>query len=97
VESRAPIAEEPAFAPRHFAPPLDELAAMTEEDFRSRLSRQSRFCARKYAGFLRNVAVSMGNSGLEKFREPLQQLAAFPEPVGGGPRQLALDQLASQD
>ena len=29
----------------------------------------------KYAGFLRNVAVAMGNSGLEKFREPLQRMA----------------------
>jgi epoxyqueuosine reductase QueG len=30
----------------------------------------------KYRGFLRNVAVAMGNTGLEKFREPLKKLAA---------------------
>jgi hypothetical protein len=28
-----------------------------------------------------NVAVAMGNSRLEKFREPLQTLAAFPNPL----------------
>ena len=40
--SRAPVAQEPAFEPRHFAPPLEELAAMTEDEFRSKFSRQPR-------------------------------------------------------
>ena len=35
----------------------------------------------KYRGFLRNVAVAMGNSGLEKFREPLKKLAASEDPL----------------
>src|SRR5579863_5735069 len=34
--SRSPVTDEPAFAPRHFAPPLEDLAAMNEEEFRSR-------------------------------------------------------------
>ena len=29
----------------------------------------------RYSGFLRNVAIAMGNSGLEKFRAPLEDLA----------------------
>ena len=32
----------------------------------------------KYAGFLRNVAIAMGNSGQAKFREPLEELAELP-------------------
>ncbi len=77
---RAPVAQEPAFQPRHFAPPLDELAALTEEDFGSRF-HGSPIQRAKYAGFLRNVAIAMGNSGLEKFREPLERLAAFQNPL----------------
>jgi epoxyqueuosine reductase len=78
--ARAPVAQEPAFEARHFAPPLDELAAITEDEFRSKF-RGSPIQRAKYAGFLRNVAVAMGNSGLEKFREPLERLAAFPNPL----------------
>ncbi len=54
--------------------------AMTEDEFRLRF-RGSPIQRAKYAGFLRNVAVAMGNSGLEKFREPLERLAAFPNPA----------------
>jgi epoxyqueuosine reductase len=74
--TRAPLSQVPAFDPRHFAPPLEELAGMTEDEFRSRF-RDSPIQRAKYAGFLRNVAVAMGNSGLEKFRKPLEHLAAF--------------------
>ena len=90
--SRAPVADEPAFAPRHFAPPLDELATMSEDEFRSRF-RGSPIQRAKYAGFLRNVAIAMGNSGLEKFREPLEHLAAFQNPLVAEQAQWALAQL----
>jgi epoxyqueuosine reductase len=90
---RAPVAEEPAFEPRHFAPRLEDLAAMTEDDFRSRF-RRSPIRRAKYAGFLRNVAIAMGNSGLEKFREPLEQLAAFPNELVSDHARWALQQLA---
>jgi epoxyqueuosine reductase len=93
--SRAPVAQEPAFEPRHFAPPLDELAALTEDEFRSRF-RGSPIQRAKYAGFLRNVAIAMGNSGLEKFREPLERLAAFPNSLVADQAHWALDRLASQ-
>jgi len=74
---RAPVAEEPSFDPAHFAPPLEELARLSEEEFRE-IFRTSPIQRAKYSGFLRNVAIAMGNSKLEKFREPLEKLAQFP-------------------
>jgi epoxyqueuosine reductase len=35
----------------------------------------------RYRGFLRNVAVAMGNAGLPQFREPLERLAAGDDPL----------------
>jgi epoxyqueuosine reductase len=90
--SRAPLAQEPAFDARHFAPPLEELAAMTEDQFQSRF-RHSPILRAKYAGFLRNVAIAMGNSGLEKFRQPLERLAAFQNPLVAAQAGWALQQL----
>jgi epoxyqueuosine reductase len=77
---RAPETAEPAFAARHFAPPLERLAAVTEEEFRAMFRRTPVERAR-YWGYLRNVAVAMGNSRLEKFRGPLEKLAESPHPV----------------
>ncbi len=57
---RAPVTGDPAFQPREFAPPLEKLAAMTEEEFRSMFGGTPVTRAR-YAGFLRNVAIAMGN------------------------------------
>jgi epoxyqueuosine reductase len=90
--SRAPVAEEPAFQPRHYAPALEELASITEEEFQSKF-RASPVRRAKYAGFLRNVAVAMGNSGLEKFREPLERLTAFPNAMVAEQAHWALDRL----
>jgi epoxyqueuosine reductase len=73
----APVTAEAAFAPRSFAPPLYDLAALTEDQFRSEFQDSPVYRAR-YAGFLRNVAVAMGNSRLEKFRLPLEHLARSP-------------------
>ena len=91
--SRAPVADEPAFEPRHFAPPLEELASLSEEEFQSRF-RGSPIKRAKYAGFLRNVAIAMGNSGLGTFREPLERLAAFPNPMVAEQARWSLLQLA---
>ena len=91
--ARAPFADDPAFEARHYAPPLSELAATTEEEFRSQF-RGSPVQRAKYAGFLRNVAIAMGNSGLEKFREPLERLAGFENPLVSEHARWALQQLA---
>jgi epoxyqueuosine reductase len=47
----------------------------------------------RYAGFLRNVAVAMGNAGLEKFRAPLERLAASQDPAVAEHARWALKQL----
>ena len=71
---RAAITEEPQFAPRHRAPELDKLAALTEEEFR-KMFRGTPVSRAKYAGFLRNVATAMGNSGNPQMLGPLEKLA----------------------
>ena len=77
---RATVTGEPAFAPRAFAPPLEKLAALTEDEFRA-MFRGTPVTRARYAGFLRNVAVAMGNRKLEKFRAPLEKLAALEDAV----------------
>ncbi len=70
----ARVTAEPAFAPRHFAPRLEEMGAISEAEFRA-MFRGTPVTRAKYSGFLRNVAVAMGNTGSEKFRAPLKRLA----------------------
>lgn len=77
---RAAVTTDNVFRPREFAPPLERLASLSEDDFRG-MFRGTPVPRAKYRGFLRNVAVAMGNAGLEKFRQPLQMLAAFPDPI----------------
>ncbi|HUA17117.1 MAG TPA: tRNA epoxyqueuosine(34) reductase QueG [Bryobacteraceae bacterium] len=69
----APITGEPAFEPRRAAPSLDQLASITADDF-TETFRASPIRRAKHAGFLRNVAIAMGNSRNEEFREPLETL-----------------------
>ena len=78
--SRAIRKNEPIFAPREFAPSLERMASIGEAEFRE-MFRHSPVSRAKYRGFLRNVAVAMGNSGLEKFREPLTRLAGLEDPL----------------
>lgn len=57
---RAPNTDDEAFAPRVFAPKLDEMAALSENDFK-RMFRKSPVWRCKYQGFLRNVAAALRN------------------------------------
>jgi epoxyqueuosine reductase len=93
--ARAPLTQEPAFDSRHYAPPLEDLASLTEDEFRSRFL-ESPVLRAKYAGFLRNVAIAMGNSRLQKFREPLERLAAFPIPLVAEHARWALSRLSRE-
>jgi epoxyqueuosine reductase len=77
---RAPVTGEPAFAPAELAPPLEKLAGISEEQFRE-LYRNSPIQRARYTGFLRNVAIAMGNARLEKFRPPLRRLAESADTV----------------
>jgi len=89
---RAPATAEPAFAPAHFAPPLEKLAMVSETEFRE-MFRASPIARARYAGFLRNVAIAMGNARKERFRAPLEKLAARAEPVVSESARWALRQL----
>jgi epoxyqueuosine reductase len=78
--SRSAMTLEPDFAPREIAPPLERLAEMTEDQFRA-VFRGSPVLRAKYSGFLRNVAIAMGNSGNPKFLPALGRLASSPDPI----------------
>jgi len=89
---RAPATGDPAFAPRDFAPPLERLAGVTEPEFRA-MFQGTPVTRARYSGFLRNVAVAMGNARSEKFREPLDRLAASADAVVAEHARWALQQL----
>ena len=76
----APITNEPHFAPTHMTPRLEKLAALSEPEFRD-MFRHSPVSRAKYRGFLRNVAIAMGNSALPGFQAPLEKLAANDDPL----------------
>ncbi len=92
---RAPSTADPAFAPRHFAPDLARLAALSEGEFRG-LFRHTPVTRSRYAGFLRNVAIAMGNTKLERFREPLEKLAQAPDAMVAEHARWALGQLSRE-
>lgn len=91
---RAPVTGETAFAPQHFAPDLEKLAAISEGEFRE-IFRSSPVKRSRYSGFLRNVAVAMGNHRSAQFREPLERLARLPDPLVAEHARWALAQLVS--
>jgi epoxyqueuosine reductase len=75
---RAPVTGDAAFQPSQFAPQLRALVGLTEEDFRT-MFRHTPVWRTKYAGFLRNVAIAMGNATNPELREPLQKLTRHTE------------------
>ena len=89
---RAPATNEPGLMPRHFAPDLEKLADLNEDEFRAAF-RGTPVTRARYTGFLRNVAVAMGNAGLERFRTPLERLAACGDPRVEEHARWALQQL----
>lgn len=71
---RAPVTAGEAFSPSEVAPALEQLAALSEDEFRARY-RRSPVWRTKYRGFLRNVAIAIGNSRVPNLRQVLQHLA----------------------
>jgi epoxyqueuosine reductase len=63
-----------------FHPRLEELAAITEEDFQLIFAR-SPIKRVKYRGWLRNLCVAMGNSGNRQFIPWLEAAANSPHPL----------------
>ncbi len=91
---RAPVTTDSAFAPRQFAPPLEGLACLSEQEFRDTFRGMPVLRAR-YSGFLRNVAIAMGNAGLEKFRIPLEKLALSDDALVADAARWALTRLST--
>ncbi len=89
---RAAVTEEAAFAPRTMNPPLETLASLTKTEF-DEMFRSSPVHRAKYSGFLRNVAVAMGNSGSKKFHAPLEKMAACGDAIVAEHAAWALGQL----
>ncbi len=77
---RAPFTAEPFAKARNATPPLAHLAELSEEEFRM-IFRGTPVTRARYSGFLRNVAVAMGNSGRKEFRGALDRLAESDDPV----------------
>ncbi|HWQ53791.1 MAG TPA: tRNA epoxyqueuosine(34) reductase QueG [Bryobacteraceae bacterium] len=92
----APVTADPAFAPRELAPPLERLAALSEEEFRA-MFRASPVRRARYTGFLRNVAIAMGNAGLPAFQAPLERLAASPDASVADAARRALGRLTEEE
>ena len=63
-----------------FNPPLETLASMSEEEFRS-IFAHSPIKRAKYRGWLRNLAVAMGNSGDARLVPWLERIARHPDPI----------------
>ena len=73
--SKAASTSEDGFSARNAEPLLSELAGLTEDEFVRRF-RSTPIERTRHSGFLRNVAVAMGNSASRRFEEPLRRLAA---------------------
>ena len=93
---RAPVTGDPAFAPRQFAPRLEELAAIGADEFRA-MFRGTPLIRARYSGFLRNVVVAMGNARHERFRAPLEKLAASGDAVVAEHARWALGRIKTGD
>ncbi|MFN0170694.1 MAG: tRNA epoxyqueuosine(34) reductase QueG, partial [Bryobacteraceae bacterium] len=90
------LATEPGFEAREFAPALDRLAGITEPEF-ARMFQSSPVNRSRYAGFLRNVAIAMGNTGSLKFAQPLRRLVHHEDVRVSEAASWSLDQLKSED
>jgi epoxyqueuosine reductase len=93
----APGAVEPRFAPRPGAlsPDLHELLLLDEEGYKSRFQGSAVMRAR-YDGFLRNVAVAIGNTGDERSLYALTQGLHHAEPMARGHAAWALGQIGNR-
>jgi epoxyqueuosine reductase len=90
--SRAPVTEEAAFSARGW-PELENLVQLTRDEF-NHMTVGSPIARARYSGMLRNVAVAMGNLGLERWRGPLEDLAVSGDELAAEHAQWALGKLS---
>jgi epoxyqueuosine reductase len=91
---RAAVTTDPRFTSVHYEPRLDWLASLTEQDFR-RIFAGTPVSRTKYSGFLRNVAVAMGNSGNPGHVKPLERLLQNTDPMVAEHARWALERLGA--
>lgn len=89
---RAAVTAEPAFQANHAKPDLAELAGLSEQQFNAKFA-DSPILRSRHEGFLRNVAVAMGNSCNPAFAQILRRLAQSPSRTVREHAHWALDQL----
>jgi len=75
---RAGVTGDLRFAPSGVSRDLEGLAILTKDEFRE-MFRNSPVWRAKYEGFLRNVAIAMGNSRIIRMAEPLSKLKQHPD------------------
>ncbi len=94
---KADAVQEAAFQPREglINPDLQELADLSLEEFRQKF-QGSPVKRAKYRGFLRNVAVAMGNSGASSFIPTLERLALSEDTLVAEHARWALDKIESK-
>jgi epoxyqueuosine reductase len=76
-------------------PDLERLAGLSADEFREEF-RGTPVKRARYTGFLRNVAIAMGNSGEKKFLPALQILAQHPDHVVAEAAEWAIVSLQSR-
>jgi epoxyqueuosine reductase len=89
--SRAPVTGEPAFSARPRLS-LENFSKLTPEEFHL-TDRDSPLARAKHRGILRNIAIAMGNSRLERYKGPLEDLATSPDEMVAEHARWALKQL----
>ena len=90
--SRAPVTGEPAFAPRPLPGP-EHFLKLSEAEFNQTFV-DSPIARARQSGVLRNVAIAMGNLGLSRFREPLEELVSSSDEIVAEHAQWALRRLS---
>ena len=84
--------EDPEFASVINGASLEDLACLSAEEFRTRFRHTSVWRV-KYSGFVRNVAMAMGNSRNPKYRTVLERLAESEDDIIASHASWALTQL----